>query len=206
MFSEFTLNQLGHMSIDGIKYHRYLLDKFGADIKFFDEVISRFYSAVHTDGSLFLEYCDAHSIDIDSELGDYLYEMFNNLCRYNQGGVFELFKSKQAEWGAPRVNLRPEDAPRASDIDMLNDEVTIYRGMSKNEYDNKRFTQHWTTDVNEAVKFATTTYSDLPEGIVVKAKISKQDIIHYDNNDHEKEVVPNIEKIREVRVIDINKL
>ena len=205
MFSKSTLNQLDQMSINGIEYHQYLLDKFGADIKFFDEVISRFYSATPKDKSLFFEYCDAYSIDKGSELGDYLYEMFNNLCRYNQGGVFELFKEKQAEWGAPRVTLRTEDAPNNSDVEMLSDVVTIYRGMSKDEYDNKSFTQHWTTDVNEAIKFATTIYSDLPIGVVVKAKINKQDVIYYDNNDSEKEVIPNLEKIREIELIDFNK-
>lgn len=205
MFSEPTLSQLDQMSIDGIEYYQYLSDKFGADIKFFDEVISRFYSAISTDNSLFFEYCDANSIDNGSELGDYLYEMFNNLCRYNHGGVFELFKSKQAEWGAPRVSLRPEDAPNNSDIEMLADEIIIYRGMSKDEYDNKSFTQHWTTDINEAIKFATTIYSDLPIGVVVKAKINKQDVIYYDNNDPEKEVIPNLEKIREIELIDFNK-
>ena len=158
MFSKSTLRQLSQMSIDGIEYHQYLLDKFGADVKFFDEVISRFYLATPKDKSLFFEYCDAHSIDKGSELGNYLYEMFNNLCRYNQGGVFELFKGKQAEWGAPRVTLCAEDAPNNSDVEMLSDVVTIYRGMSKDEYDNKSFTQHWTTDVNEAIKFATTIY------------------------------------------------
>jgi hypothetical protein len=205
MFSKSTLNQLDQMSIDGIEYYQYLLDKFGADIKFFDEVISKFYSAAPENKSLFCEYCDAHSIDRGSELGDYLCEMFNNLCRYNQGGVFELFKRKQAEWGAPRVNLRPEDAPNNSDIEMLADEIIIYRGMSKDEYDNKSFTQHWTTDINEAIKFATTIYSDLPIGVVVKAKINKQDVIYYDNNDSEKEVIPSLEKIREIELIDFNK-
>ena len=128
------------------------------------------------------------------------------MCRYNQGGVFELFKRKQAEWGAPRVSLRTEDAPKVSDIDMLNDEVTIYRGMSKDEYDNKKFTQHWTTDIDEAIKFANTIYSDLPIGVVVQAKINKQDIIYYDNSDSEKEIIPKIEKIREVKLIDTDEL
>ena len=205
MFSKSTLNQLDQMSIDGIKYHQYLIDKFGADIKFFDEVISRFYLATPKDKSLFFEYCDAHSIDKGSELGDYLYEMFNNLCRYNQGGVFELFKEKQAEWGAPRVNLRPEDVPNTLGIAMLSDVVTIYRGMSKLEYDERDFAQHWTTDINEAIKYATTIYSDLPLGVVVRAEINKQDVIYYDNNDSEKEVVPNIEKIREIELVDFNK-
>lgn len=205
MFSDFTMDQLSKMRVDGFEYYQYLSAKFGADIIFFDQVISRFYSAVSTDKSLFFEYCDAHSIDRGSELGDYLYEMFNNLCRYNQGGVFELFKTKQAEWGAPRVNLCPEDVPNNSDIEMLADEIIIYRGMSKNEYDGKSFTQHWTTDINEAIKFATTIYSDLPIGVVVKAKINKQDVIYYDNNDSEKEVIPNLGKIREIKLIDFNK-
>lgn len=205
MFSDFTMNQLSKMGVDGFEYYKSLSDKFSADIKFFDELISSFYSAASKDKSFFLEYCEAHSIDMDSELGNYLYEMFNNLCRYNQGGVFELFKGKQAEWGAPRVNLRPEDVPNTSDIDMLSDVVTIYRGMSKLEYDERDFAQHWTTNADVAISFATDTYSDLPLGVVARAKINKQDIIHYDHNDYEKEVIPNIEKIREIKLIDIDK-
>lgn len=202
MFSQSTLNQLSKMKIIGTQYYQFLLKKFGMDVKHFDKLISNLYFVVSKDKNLFHKYCEEENINIDSELGNYLYEMFNNLCRYNEGGVFGLFKNKQAEWGAPRVNLCPKDVPTVSDIGTLEDEITIYRGMSKDEYDSKDFAQHWTTDINVATRFAAEIYSELPKGIIVKAIIRKLDVIHYDSSNGEKEIIPIIKKILEFDCID----
>ena len=107
-----------------------------------------------------------------------------------------LFKGKQAEWGTLKVTLSKEDFPKFNN-DIVHEETIIYRGMSEIEFEKKDFTQHWTTDLNIARKFAFDTYSDSPRGIVIVAKIDKDDVIYYEDTSHEKEILPIIGKIKD---------
>lgn len=203
MFSGNTLKQLNLMRVDSDDYFRNLVDKFGADVKYFDELINKFSKVTEEDRALFMDYCNSHNIDSDSLLLDHLYEAFNNLISFNSGGVLSLFKFKSAESGAPRVNIRKEDLASYGDIDMLSEKTIIYRGMSKQEYESKKFTQHWSTDPNKAKEFAEDIYTDAPDGIVVKAVINKEDVIHYDSFGSEKELIPIISKLENIEVVSI---
>ena len=107
-------------------------------------------------------------------------QLFNNLRRFYSGGVFELFKEKQAEWGAPRVNIFADDVPQIFDIEQLDDVITIYRGLSKAEHESKNYAQSWTIDLSIARNFAQNVYSDELKGVVVKTTISREQVIYYD--------------------------
>lgn len=203
MFSSTSSNQLSKMKVDIDKYHRDLLKKFDKNVTYFDKLISELHSVTMADKNNFLDFCNEHKISEKDSPDFYncLYEMFSNLCLYNTGGLWDLFKNKQAEWGTLKVSLSKEDCPEFNK-DLLAAETTIYRGMSQSEYDNKDFTQHWTTDINVARNFAFNIYSDEPRGIVVKATIDKEDVLHYDDTLPEKELVPIVEKIKKPIIIE----
>lgn len=203
MFSSTSLIQLSKMKVDITKYHDDLLNSFGMKISYFDQLISEFSSATLNDKSKFLEFCIKYQIREEecSELYNGLYEMFTNLCLYNEYGLFDLFKGKQAEWGTLKVLLSQEDFPDF-DKNLLDDEIIIYRGMSLREYEIKDFTQHWTTDINIARKFAFHTYSDMPRGIVVQAEINKDHVVYYENISSEKELIPIVDRIKNPIIIE----
>jgi hypothetical protein len=190
MFSNKSSQVLNSMRIEPDDYYKKLRAKFGNKTHHFCNLIEHFDSPAKLGNcNVYVDYCKHNTIDTNSELYDWLFELYNNLSRFFDGGVFKLFKTKQAEWGAPRVNIRREDVPQSSDIGMLNDPQLIYRGLSEEEHQSKNYAQSWTTDINEAKKFADGVYSDEPNGIVVQAEISRKNIIYFDSNDSEKETI-----------------
>ncbi len=92
-----------------------------------------------------------------------------------------------------QVNTYPPPTVKSdiasSDVDLLSEKQVIYRGLSNLEYSSKKHGQSWTLCPSIARRFAKDTYSDKPEGIVVKATVNKKDIIYYDNNNCEKEII-----------------
>jgi hypothetical protein len=190
MFSSKSSQLLSDMRINSNEYYKMLLTKFGEQTHHFCDLIEYFDSSAKIgDCAVFVKYCSHKTIDTNSELYDWLFEFYNNLSRYFEGGVFRLFKTKQAEWGAPRVNIQRRDVPQVSDVATLNDPQIIYRGLSEEEYQKQDYAQSWTIDINEAKKFAEGVYSDEPDGIVVQAEISRGNIIYFDSNDSEKETI-----------------
>lgn len=198
MFSSVSLSQLSKMKVDIIKYERDLHENFDQDSIYFDKLISELNTSTIKNQNLFFDFCNKNNISSDKSpvLYNCLYEMFTNICLYNTDGIWALFKYKQAEWGTIKVSLSKEDFPKFNN-NMLEAENIIYRGMSKIEFENKDFTQHWTTDLDIARKFAFDIYSDSPRGIVVCAKIDKDDVIYYEDTSHEKEILPIVEKIKD---------
>ncbi|WP_336951150.1 hypothetical protein [Acinetobacter sp. AS167] len=198
MFSSASLSQLSKMKVDIMKYQRDLQDKFDKNISYFDKLISELNTSTIQNKKNFLDFCDKNNISVNeySELYNCLYEMFTNICLFNTDGLLGLFQGKQAEWGTLKVTLSKEDFPKFNN-DIVHEETIIYRGMSEIEFEKKDFTQHWTTDLDIARKFAFDTYSDSPRGIVVCAKIDKDDVIYYECNSHEKEIIPIVRKIKD---------
>ncbi|MCU4482117.1 hypothetical protein [Acinetobacter ursingii] len=115
------------------------------------------------------------------ELHNSLYELFNNIRQFNHGGKFGLYKEQAVEWGLPTIVLELADLSDRGDLDILKEGQDIYRGMSWDEYISGKFGQSWTTDIDVARKFSETTYSDRPKGIIVKTRLIKENVIHYEN-------------------------
>lgn len=192
MLSQKSKNLLEKMRIDAENYYQYLVDEFGSDVRVFCELIDEFdCMQKFTLQDAFNEFWKSKFPDYQDEgtLFNWAYEFYNNLERYFSGGVFELFKYKQVEWGAPVIKIRREDVPSSSNIDELNENVEIYRGLSKLEHERGEYAQSWTIDYSTAKRFATTIYPDEEPGIVVKASISKNKILYYDKNCNEQEVI-----------------
>ena len=181
------------MRIDPTVYFKYLKEKFPGDSNIFCHIIDYFDSKTKTAAkSAFIKFWNEYypSISNESEVCNYAYELFNNLDRYYTGGVFQLFKEKQAEWGAPRVNILKEDIPDTSGIAALPNIVTVYRGLSEKEHLSKDYAQSWTIDFEQAKRSAEEIYTDNEQpGIVVVTKIPQSKVIHYDRDDSEKEVI-----------------
>lgn len=178
------------MRIDSGKYYDDLYAKFGSDAKYFVDLIEYFdHPSKIGDNQEFLTFCKPLNIDVDSLLFDWLYEFYNNLRRYFEGGVFCLFKFRQSEWGAPQVAIRRSDVPQISDVHTLNESQVVYRGLSLAEHNNKEYAQSWTIDQAKAQEFASGTYSDKLDGVVVKATVSRDKILYFDRSDSEKETI-----------------
>lgn len=178
------------MRIDGEKYYSDLCSKFGLDAKHFVDLIEYFdHPSKIGDREEFLMFCQPLNIDAVPLLPDWLYEFYNNLSRYFKGGVFCLFKYRQPEWGAPQVAIQRSDVPAMSDVHTLNESQVVYRGLSLAEHSSKEYAQSWTIDPEKAQEFASGTYSDEPNGIVVKAIVSRDKILYFDRSDSEKEAI-----------------
>lgn len=193
MFSNQTADKLIEMRMVPSEYYNFFYDKFGKNdkiIRLVDSLISTHHDVTHNPKDTFNEFCEKHEIKGDSDFYPYLYEVLNNLSVFNQDGLFALFKFRNPEWGTPRVTLNEQDITTNSDTGSLDEVVTIYRGMSIKEYETKNFSQHWTSSFEDAKRFACDTYSDEPNGIIVEAKIKKEDILYCDKNDSEKELIP----------------
>ncbi|WP_105215327.1 hypothetical protein [Pseudoalteromonas sp. T1lg22] len=193
MFEKEVREKLECMRIDSERYYTDLLNKFGEQATVFNEIVKHFNTSKKVgDHSEFNNFWQSKypNISTDTELFNFSYELYNNLKRFYEGGVFELFKRKQAEWGAPEITILESDVPQHSnDKDALNDIQTIYRGLDPLEHEGKDYYQSWTTCKDKATEFAKTTYSHKPSGIVVKSSIKRKDILYYDKNDTEKEVI-----------------
>lgn len=180
------------MRIDSNEYSYFLVRKFGEKATVFNSVIENFNSKDKIDGrevfmSFWTDYDDFDN-NCDSELCSYTYELYNNLGRFFERGVFGLFKERQVEWGAPEVRISKVDVG-PSNIDTLCNKQEIFRGLPIKEHESRKYRQSWTLDSATANTFAKNTFNDEPKGIVVKATVNKENIIYYDQDDTEKEVI-----------------
>ncbi len=190
MFTKKEACLLRRMRIDPGDYYRYLHSKFNKNASIFCKLLDYFDSPKKVGNNKnFLKFSKTNNIDCDSEIGNYAYELYNNLIRFYCGGVYNLFKLRQPEWGAPKVSIRREDVPTLNNIGQLSDPQIIYRGLSDAEHNSKNYGQSWTLDIGIAKKFSNDTYSDQPTGVVVKAKVSRKNILYFEKNDSEKEVI-----------------
>lgn len=192
MFEESVSKKLKCMRIDPDKYYAFLSCKFGDEADVFNEII-KFFNSQNSVGNHVEFNCFWQSNysqkPTETELFNYAYELYNNLKRFYEGGVFCLFKYKQAEWGAPEILITEADVPSNNQKDQLKNPQLIYRGLHQEEHESRNYHQSWTTDPVKASEFATETYSDQTNGIVVQASVRNEDIIYYNSSDPEKEVI-----------------
>mgnify|MGYP003110597403 CR=1 FL=1 len=192
MFDKVVVKKLEDMRIDSDKYYLYLSTKFGKDVEVFNNVISFFNSPKtvgnHVEFSTFWQ-SNYNLIPNKTDLFNYAYELYNNLKRFYDGGVFELFKLKQAEWGAPEILITDIDVPNNNERHLLKNSQVIFRGLHQLEHDSKNYYQSWTINKDKAIEFANDIYSGQPNNIVVQATVNKLDVIYYNSNDSEKEVI-----------------
>lgn len=190
IFSNPSQTLLLSMCIDANSYSKKLAIEFNSEAKIFNTVLETFNSKDKIgDHNTFSGFWERHSTkSTETLLFNWAYELYNNLKRFFSGGVLELFTCKQAEWGAPEVIITKDNVP-PSNINLLNEEQVVFRGMSREEHASKNYRQSWTIDLATATRFAQDTYSDEPIGIVVKAVINKDDVVYFDKNNNEHEVI-----------------
>lgn len=125
------------------------------------------------------------------------YEIYDNLRHafviYNEFGVYEVYKLREAELWYPKVIIRNNIGSRDF-MKKLDNKVIVYRGTSNDEYESRKFSQAWTTSKDIAYQFAFMHYQGYPkyqntERVLVKAKIDKQFIYYYNEDENEKEVI-----------------
>jgi len=192
MFEEGVREKLESMRISPGKYYRFLSAKFGDESEVFNRTINFFNSSStvgnNVEFNCFWQSNYGHK-STETELFNWAYELYNNLKRFYEGGVFHLFKYKQAEWGAPEILITEADVPNDNQKNLLGNPQIVFRGLRKREHESKNYYQSWTTDQCKASEFATNIYSGQPNGIVVQASVSAEDVLYYNEADPEKEVI-----------------
>lgn len=120
-----------------------------------------------------------------------------------EGGLLELFTYQENEGWYPKIILKEELKP--NDIESLPTLLTIYRGCSAREFDEKKFGQSWSTSIDIAKLFAFFHYQgqhwfNEKERVVLKANIEKRNIL-FSKQSGEFEVVIDVNRLK-----NINKL
>ncbi len=118
---------------------------------------------------------------------------------YCNGGVYDVFKYMETEEWYPKVIIR-ENIGKRDDINVLDDEIVVYRGTSKDEFTSGNFSQSWTIDKNVAYDFAFHKYIGRPKylntiRVVLEAKVNKKNAYYFSKSDTEKEVIIDERKI-----------
>lgn len=190
VFSKEIRDYLKTMGIDPKAYEQSLIKEFSDKAHWFQEIIASFKDVPEKEMSIdsFNEFYDSTGNPPTGSFYNKIYDLFNYLKLFKDGGKFNLYKNRQAEWDGPKVRLDKSDVP-SSDIHLLSGKELIYRGMSENEFNSGTFGQSWTTDISIAKRFAQETYLDEPTGIIATTKINIPDVIHYSKDDPEHEVI-----------------
>jgi hypothetical protein len=150
----------------------------------------------------FQEFLKHHCLN-DESPEYYIYDVIRHaFVHFKSGGILEMYKYRDTGKWYPKIIIRKQ-LGLIDNIDELENETIAYRGMSKNEFDSKSFGQSWTIDENVAREFAFEHYKELSEymntiRVVVKTKIQKEFIYHFDKNGREKELIVD------ERSIDVN--
>lgn len=191
------------MGINPEKYGPDLFARFSQAVNVIDELISHFsdYTNDELKTEEFHRFMNASSVNCEIPIYDHAYDIFNYLRMYKDGGRFELFKGRQAEWDGPVVVLEKADVPD-SNLSSLTNGLEIYRGMSTSEFDSSNFGQSWTTNIAVARKFAFDTYSDKPRGLIAKVKLDNKKVIYYSLEDSEFEVIMQPGSIKSAEKIE----
>ena len=152
----------------------------------------------YLDEKLFNFFEKYHFEDDSSEyiIFDNIRHAFINYCK---GGIIEVYKYREAEVWYPKVIIKSNLGDKKA-ISSLNDEVIIYRGTSKDEYELGEFGQSWTLDEEVARNFAFVYYCNQDSykntiRVILKAKILKTNIYYHQKDDREKEVIVNSNQI-----------
>lgn len=106
--------------------------------------------------------------------------------------VLQLFKVQQAEEWRPKMSIRRILTP--NDINLLADDVQVFRGSDLSEYNSGQYGQSWTLSKKIADRFAYEHYQsydwfDREQRIVMSASIPKSAIFYYETSDSEDELI-----------------
>ncbi len=137
----------------------------------------------------FLDINTKYGIQENSEaynIGDVLRHFFLHFC---EGGIRQTHKYREPEYWYPKIIF---SELVESDIDYLDEELTVYRGTSKKEYESGVYGQSWTLDMAIASRFAFSQYSHSleyigTERVVLQANINRENILLYEKLDQHKE-------------------
>lgn len=125
------------------------------------------------------------------------YPILDTIClcyiNFKEDGIVRMYKNRQPEFWYPKVIITQFIGIK-EDIDELDDEVLIFRGTSKEEYDSGIFRQSWSLSKTIAKEFAFSTYKEQDYykntlRVVLSATIKKYFILFYDKNrkEHKRE-------------------
>ncbi|WP_288433858.1 hypothetical protein [uncultured Acinetobacter sp.] len=181
MFKNCVNENLSEMGFNPNEFYECVFKKFSSNQLLFEELVEKFYLESTLKTNDFNNFWESKKIINADGLHDSLYELFNNIRQFKNGGKFELYKQRAVEWGLPTIVLEQADLSNRGDLDILKEGQYIYRGMSCDEYISGKFGQSWTTDIEVARKFSETTYSDRSKGIIVRTMLIKENVIHYEN-------------------------
>ena len=205
IFSVKSSRQLESMRIEPEAFSASLVEKNGKKCAlYFDSLIDQFSgcSAQELTNECFNKFCEDYDIPEDSLIFNQLYDIFNYLRLYREGGVFGLFKGRQAEWAGPKIRITESDVP-PWDSSRLKEPMPVYRGMSKAEYESGDFGQSWSVQVETAHRFATEIYSDIDSGVVVKTIVLLESVIYFSPQDCEGEVILKVGSVSKDSVLKI---
>lgn len=203
MFSIFVNSYLEEMGFDPNQLYQRISKLNVSNKHLFESLIEKFYLQNNLIIQDFNDFSSKNSLENNTDLFNTLYELFNNIKQYKNGGKLGLFKEREAAWGLPSNILNPIDISDCGDLAEVADKIEIFRGMSQEEYDSGDFGQSWSTDCATALKFAREIYSDNVEGIVVKTTLDKGNALHYDKN-KEFEVIMIKGSITQLSVVVVN--
>ncbi|MEO5379138.1 MAG: hypothetical protein H7832_15360 [Magnetococcus sp. DMHC-6] len=192
IFTAINIEKLKAMRIVPEIFSDSLESKHSKDAHYFDVLLGQLSvdETQELTAEHFNEIIKHLEVSDNSLIFNQLYDLFNYIRLYREGGVFKLFKERQAEWGGPKVTITESDVPLWNSGE-LEEPITIYRGMSRVEYDSGNFGQSWTIKKEVAHRFATDTYCDEESGVVVKTIVNIESILYFDCNDCEGEVIVN---------------
>lgn len=190
IFNEISCQRLKSMRIDPKQYSNFLQEQHGEDAETFNQLFEQFSGLSFEELSTnhFNIFVKEYNFPNDSLIFNQLYDLFNYLRLFSEGGVFKLFKGRQAEWKGPKIRINKSDVP-SWDRNKLKAPIIIYRGMSTAEYESRNFGQSWSVSQKVAQRFAKETYTDINSGIVVKACINIESVLYHDPLDCEGEVI-----------------
>ena len=137
------------------------------------------------------------SKDYEYKIIDLLRHAFIN---FREGGILQLYQGRETEGWYPKV-ICDEYIGIEEHIDELDDEITIYRGTTIDEFESKEYGQSWTLDEKIATRFPLSNYESADnERIVLKTNIHKDAIYFYDKHGVEKEVIIDTHKINLITI------
>jgi hypothetical protein len=136
-----------------------------------------------------LDFSDNRGIKTDTQEYFTVDSIRHALISFKSGGLYSLYKNRQAENWYPKVVIRTNLG-----ANNLVGDVVIYRGTSKSELESGRFSQSWTLKEDVACEFAFKHYDGQEdyvntERVVLKARINVRHIYYYDEADNEQEVI-----------------
>jgi len=117
---------------------------------------------------------------------------------FKRSGLLGLWKGREAESWYPKIIIKKTLEP--NNIHLLDSEIIIFRGTSKEEYESKNFNQSWTLDIEVAKKFAFAHYTGQKNHIntlrvILKTLIKRKYIYYYSKETYEKEIIVNAKKL-----------